>query len=306
MVGDNEDLSNAIAAFPQAGRRALSDVVAPREFAGRLTAREAAKVAEAAGLDADGLLLALLPIAAAYARPSISEFFVGAVARGGSGALYLGANLEFAGTSLWTSLHAEQSAVAHAWAGGERAIDTIAVNAAPCGLCRQFLVELGTADTLKIVTAAGRRPLAWLLPQSFGPAALGRSGGLLDAPRLRIELAHASDDPVVLAACAAAQQSYAPYTAAPAGVALRLRSGSIVVGSYAESAAHNPSLSPLAMALSQRIFAGREGDEILAAALVAVGHPLVDHAAVARTLLTAVAPGVRLVLRPARPAAPAD
>jgi hypothetical protein len=80
---------------------------------------------------------------------------------------------------------------------------------------------------------------------------------------------------------------------------LKLRSGTLVSGSYAESAAHNPSIAPLAMALSQRVFLGLEGDEIVSATLVAIGHAMVDHTAPARTLLTAVAPGVRLHLRAA-------
>ena len=68
----------------------------------------------------------------------------------------------------------------------------------------------------------------------------------------------------------------------------------------AESVAHNPSLAPLAMALSRRVFAGLEADEIAAATLVAVGHAQIDHTAQARTLLAAVAPGVRLHLRAAQ------
>jgi hypothetical protein len=51
------------------------------------------------------------------------------------------------------------------------------------------------------------------------------------------------------------------------------------------------------MALSRRVFAGLEGEDIVAATLVAMGHALVDHTAAARTLLAATAPGVRLHLR---------
>ncbi|MBL8700561.1 MAG: cytidine deaminase [Alphaproteobacteria bacterium] len=300
MVGETDTLSNAIAAFPAAGRRALIAAVAPQSFAGCLAARDAALIARTSGMLPDGLLLALVPLATAYARPAISEFYVGAVARGRSGALYLGANLEFPGTSLWTSLHAEQSAVARAWAHGETSIEALAVSAPPCGLCRQFLAELGPGEALAIVTPQGRATLAELLPRAFGPASLGRTAGLLDAPRRPLELAHPNSDPLVAAALDAARASYAPYTAAPAGVALRLRSGAIVSAPYAESAAHNPSMAPLAAALSQRVFAGLEGDEIMAAVLVAVGHGMIDHGGAARTLLTAVAPGVRLLLWPAR------
>ncbi|MBM3523949.1 MAG: cytidine deaminase, partial [Alphaproteobacteria bacterium] len=270
MVGETDTLSKAIAAFPSAGRRALVDVVAPRSFAGRLSAREAGRLAAATGLDADALLLVLLPIAAAFARPGLSGFFVGAVARGGSGALYLGANLEFPGTSVWTSVHAEQSAVTQAWSAGETSIAAIAVNATPCGLCRQFLTELDGDATLQIITPHRRALLADLLPDRFGPESLGRQADMLGASRRPITLVHGSDDPLVLAALDAARVSHAPYTEAPAGMALRHRSGAIVSGAYAESAAHNPSLAPLAAALSRRVFAGLEGEEIMAAALVAV------------------------------------
>lgn len=300
MVGETDTLSNAIAAFPLAGRRALIAAVAPQSFAGHLTANQAAMIAQTAGLDDDALLLAMVPLAAAYARPEISNYFVGAVARGRSGALHFGANLEFSGTSVWTSLHAEQSAVAQAWAANESAIDAIAVGASPCGLCRQFLAELGPPDALRLVTPDGGMTLAEMLPRSFGPRDLGRTAGLLDAPRAPLELAHPSSDKLVLEALAAAQASYAPYTGAAAGVALRLRSGAMVAGPYAECAAHNPSLAPLTVALSQRVFAGLEGDEIVAAALVGIGQATIDHGAVARTLLTALAPGVRLLMWPAQ------
>jgi len=299
--GETEALSSAITHFPEAGRRALVAVVAPTSFAGSLTGEQARLLAQVAKLDADSLMRALIPLAAAYARPAISGFYVGAVARVPSGAIYFGANQEFAGTSLWMTLHAEQSAIAHAWRAAEEAIDTLAVGAAPCGLCRQFMAELGAPDRLRVIVAdEPATTLAALLPQAFGPAALGRSGGMLLARGVSLMLDHATDDPLVHAAFAAARRSYAPYTGAEAGIALRLRSGEVVAGAYAESVAHNPSLSPLAAALSHRVFLGLEGDEIVAASLVAVGHAAIDHHGAARGLLTAVAPGVRLVSWPAR------
>lgn len=302
MLGETDALSNAITRFPEAGRRALVAVVAPTSFAGSLTGEQAGLLAQVAKLDADSLMRALIPLAAAYARPAISGFYVGAVARVPSGAIYFGANQEFAGTSLWMTLHAEQSAIAHAWRAEEEAIDTLAVGAAPCGLCRQFMAELGEPDRLRVIIADGpATTLADLLPQAFGPAALGhQSGGMLLPRGVSLMLEHATEDPLVHAAFAAARRSYAPYTGAEAGIALRLRSGAVVAGAYAESVAHNPSLSPLAAALSHRVFLGLEGDEIVAASLVAVGHEAIDHHGAARGLLTAVAPGVRLVSWPAR------
>jgi cytidine deaminase len=96
-------------------------------------------------------LLALLPNAAAFAKPPISNFRVGAIARGTSGKLYYGTNVEFAGEALSFTVHAEQSAVVNAWMSGETGIDVVATSAAPCGYCRQFLNELVTARELLVV-----------------------------------------------------------------------------------------------------------------------------------------------------------
>ena len=302
MLGEMQALSNAVAGFPSgAGRKALIDLVAPLDFAGQLSPAQTRFLAEASGLADDALLAALIPVAAAFARPPLSNVFVGAVARGASGAIHCGANLEFAGTSLWHSLHAEQAAVAQAWAAAESGIDALAVGTVPCGLCRQFLLELGDPANLAVLVAGTpRATLAEMLPHGFGPAALGRPGGLLGCAPPMLALEGRDQDPLTLAALDAAQRSYAPYTGAAAGIALKLRSGAVVDGSYAESVAHNPSLAPLAMALSRRVFAGLEADEIAAATLVAVGHAQIDHTAQARTLLAAVAPGVRLHLRAAQ------
>jgi cytidine deaminase len=301
MLGEMQALSNAVAGFPPgAGRKALIDLVAPLDFAGQIGAAQARFLSEASGLADDALLTALVPVAAAYARPPLSNVFIGAVARGASGAIHCGANIEFAGTSVWTTLHAEQAAVARAWAAGEERIEAIAIGAAPCGLCRQFLMELGDPAALSLLLPGEEpRSLADLLPAAFGPAELGQAGGLLDLARPQIDLDHPDPDPLTDAALAAARRSYAPYTRTEAGIAIRLRSGTLVTGSYAECAAYNPSIAPLAMALSQRVFLGLEGDEIVSATLVAIGDALIDHTAPARTLLTAVAPGVRLHLRAA-------
>ena len=61
----------------------------------------------------------LLPWASSFAVVPVSGFAVGAVAFGASGALYAGANLEFAGSPLGASVHAEQAAIANAWLRGE-------------------------------------------------------------------------------------------------------------------------------------------------------------------------------------------
>ena len=228
-------------------------------------------------------LTALLPQAAAYAKPPISNFRVGAIARGTSGKLYSGANLEFAGEALSFTVHAEQAAVVNAWMSGEQGIDAIATSAAPCGYCRQFLNELVTAGDLIVVMGGAEHPLRELLPHSFGPRDLGVSGGLLTpaAHGLAIE----EEDDLARAALEAANLSYAPYSKAWAGVGLRTRAGEIVRGAYAENAAFNPSLSPLQAALSQLNMAGGNWTDIAEAVLVEAG-PL--HASATRTVLAAI------------------
>ena len=68
-----------------------------------------------------------------------------AIGLGKSGRLYVGVNLEFPRLPLQHSVHAEQFLIANAAWHGERGLKRIAVNAAPCGHCRQFIAELVTA-----------------------------------------------------------------------------------------------------------------------------------------------------------------
>ena len=267
------------------------------------------------GLPLDELVLELLPWATAYARPPISNFRVGAIALGHSGALYAGANLEFPGESLSFSVHAEQAAVYNAWVHREAGVMLIASTAAPCGYCRQFLNELATASELRVLVP-GRPPatLAALLPEAFGPRDLGKGGGLMqpstrsltlaDSPEHPVTTAAPADDsadPVATAALAAASAAYAPYSGTYAGVGLRTADGAIYEGRYAENAAFNPSLSPLQGALIALTLAGGSYAAIQDAVLVEASEPTpgrlqpsASQRATVAALLAAVAPGVPL------------
>jgi cytidine deaminase len=210
---------------------------------------EVAARAAAAGLDVDGLMTALLPWAASFAQVPISGFRVGAVALGRSGALYAGANLELAGAPLSGSVHAEQAVVTNAWLRSEARLTALALTAPPCGHCRQFLNELSDAPALRVLVE--KRPpttLGALLPASFGPADLGVAGGLFETAGHGLRL-DGRGDRLEQEALAAANASYAPYTRAFAGVTLATKSGTVVSGRYAESAAFNPSLPALQSAL---------------------------------------------------------
>jgi cytidine deaminase len=261
-----------------------------------IPAAQAQARAAALGGSIDDVMTELLPAARALAVAPISGFSVGAVAAGPSGALYLGANLEFAGAALGASVHAEQSAVANAWAHDETGVFALAVTEAPCGHCRQFLNELVTADRLRVVIQG--RPattLRELLPADFGPGALGVSGGLMQPERHGLLIP--PDDPLVPVAWAAADSSYAPYSKAYAGVALRLADGSARAGRYAENAAFNPSLPPLQAALAGLAIAAIPFSEIRRAVLVEAPGPSSQRAAT-EALLAVAAPGTILTYVP--------
>jgi cytidine deaminase len=237
-----------------------------------IPAADAARLAREGGIEIPELMTNILPRAAELARPPISNFRVGVVSRGLSGNLYFGTNVEFAGEALSFTVHAEQSSVANAWMHGEEGIDLLAVTAAPCGYCRQFLNELVTAPRLVVRMPAGTRPLQELLPEAFGPRDLGIDGGLMQREQHAVETGDGvAGDELARKALQSARMSYAPYSKAYAGIALRTAGGAIVTGAYAENAAFNPSMSPLEVALSQLNLQGVAFEEIADAVLVQVG-----------------------------------
>ena len=216
------------------------------------------------------LMMELLPLAEEFVVAPVSGYSVGAVAAGmpeGSGGwcnLYLGANFELTHSALSFTTHAEQAAVNHAWLCGEPGIQMLAVSAAPCGYCRQFLYELTTAERLSILIPNRKGALTYrsallpsFLPKAFGPKEVDVTGGLMD-PNVcshKLTLKNRSrTDSVIAAALDAASRSYAPYSTRKsfnyAGVAVELEDGAIYAGRHAENAAHNPSLSPLQSALA--------------------------------------------------------
>ncbi|HYC59878.1 MAG TPA: cytidine deaminase [Thermoanaerobaculia bacterium] len=259
---------------------------------GIVAAADATAFAERAGIDIPSLMTRLLPEVAKLARPPVSNFFVGAVSRGLTGNLYFGTNLEFAGEALSFTVHAEQSSVANAWMNGEEGIDMIAVTAAPCGYCRQFLNELATADRLTIAIPNETHTLRELLPSAFGPRDLGIDGGLMQ--REEHALSIDVDDELARAALTAARRSYAPYSKSYAGIAIRTKGGTIATGAYAENAAFNPSMSPLEVALSQLNFAGGSWEDIDQVTLVAVDDL---HTSATRVVLTAISRAPLRLLR---------
>ena len=282
-------LAAQLATFPAAGRSILAEVIGDPGFRGVVPAPVVDALAPSIGGSVADLLLLLVPFAQCYAAPPVSDFPVGVVAQGESGSVYFGANMEVAGTALGFTVHGEQSATTNAWLNGEQGLTAIAVSSAPCGSCRQFLNELTTASTLTVLIDGGAPArLADLLPQAFGPSDLGVSDVLMSPQSHGLAIDPAPSDPIVLAALAAADASYAPYSRGYAGVALRTASGGVYTGRYAENAAFNPSLSPLGSALAMWSLGGDTGDALIRAVLVEAPSK-VDHAAAARALLGAIA-----------------
>lgn len=250
--------------------KSLSDALIPllnTDFAGHIDAQQLAMLANKSQLEESKLLLALLPIAAALAKPPISEFHVGAIAKGKSGDIYMGANMELSGEALFHSVHAEQSAISHAWLNGERQILDVVVNFSPCGHCRQFMNELVEGQKVVIhLPEQKAQPLAHYLPYAFGPSDLNVTEPLLS--KQIHELSLDSSDPMIIEALDHASLSYAPYTNSYAAVVLETKDGSTYCGRYAENAAFNPSMLPMQMALSTMARHNREFSDIHRAVLI--------------------------------------
>lgn len=277
----------ALAQLPADLQAALRPVLGRDDFAAVITAAEAERITAASGLDADALALALLPLAAACAQTPISCFNVGAVAQGASGNLYFGANMEFAAIPLQQTVHAEQSAVTHAWLRDERALRSVTVNYTPCGHCRQFMNELNSAPGLAI-RLPGRQtlPLGHYLPDAFGPRDLNITTLLMDDAHHGLSCA--DEDALTLAALAAANRSHAPYSQAFSGVALQTASGAIYTGRYAENAAFNPSLPPLQAALNLLNLAGEPFGAVRRAVLAEREQAALSQWDATRSLLNAL------------------
>ena len=302
MTSSQQRFAEACAHFPEAVQALLQQIPANQ---GRLPGPMGAEIMRLMGYsDIDQVMIMLLPIAAAYARAPISKFHVGAVAAGlinpsKAPVLYLGANVEFAQQALSFSVHAEQAATTNAWLNGEQGLSRLAISAAPCGYCRQFLYETVSAQTLQIVLAqpgagsAQSKLLTYFLPDAFGPNDLGVSGGLMQPQSNRVALSN--PDPVVQAAVAAADTCYAPYTKNFSGVALQTAGGAIFTGRYAENAAHNPSMSPLESAVAFMNMASgvNSGLAITRAVLVEVPTLASQHDATV-AVLSSIGPGVTL------------
>ncbi len=124
-----------------------------------------------------------------YSYTPYSGFRVGAALLSKSGKLYTGCNIE---NAAYTPTNcAERTAFFKAVSEGEREFQAICVvggkdgiltgYAAPCGVCRQVMMEFCDPKKFQIILATGTDhydvyTLEELLPQGFGPANLEMNG----------------------------------------------------------------------------------------------------------------------------------
>ena len=118
-----------------------------------------------------------------------SHFKVGAALVTKSGKIYCGCNVENASYSVTNC--AERTAFFKAVSEGEREFEKIAIvggregtgadeMCAPCGVCRQVMMEFCNPETFQIILADGKDrcvqfSLKELLPYGFGPGNLDKS-----------------------------------------------------------------------------------------------------------------------------------
>lgn len=120
-----------------------------------------------------------------YSYVPYSHFHVGAALLAKKGLYYTGCNIE---NAAYTPTNcAERTAFFKAISEGVREFDAICIvggkdgvlteYAAPCGVCRQVMMEFCDPKTFKVILAVSKEQydvytLEELLPQGFGPANL--------------------------------------------------------------------------------------------------------------------------------------
>jgi len=287
----NKRLEQALKEMPETIATLLTDIVSDENYDATISKEQYESLLAASGLEDKALRVALLPIAATYAYVPLSDFYVGAIARGLTGRLYFGANVELNGVQLGQTVHAEQAAISHAWMKGEEGLIDVTVNFSPCGHCRQFMNELTTAKDLMIqLPEREARSLQEYLPDSFGPADLGITEGLMT----KSDRAVSTDNGNVMVqhAVDALNRSHSPYTNNHSGVAIRTKNGMIFKGAYAENAAFNPSLPPLQVALVQVRLAEQAFEDIESVALAETLNSKMSHLADTQSTVEAINPDI--------------
>jgi len=233
------------------------------------------------------LCFSLLPLAASLSHASLSNFHVGAIAKGTSGHLYFGANMEFEHTSIGQTIHAEQAAFNNAWMNKESGITDLYVTASPCGHCRQFLNEIITSETLNIwILGKTRTSLKKLLPDDFGPSDLNIQAALMSP------IQYNKTDSKIKHAF---QQSYSPYTKSHSAVLITMKTGTEYTGAYAENAAFNPSLPPMQSAIIMCLLNREHLSNVIKVTLIQNTNSKIRHEDITQQLCHSITPNADFV-----------
>ena len=204
----------------------------------------------------------------------ISEYSVGAVLVTDKG-IFRGMNLEIEEVGLYESMHAEQSAVHNAISeGAVPPFHSIAITDAPCGLCRQVMVETGSMK-MPVILKDVTMTLEEYLPNAFTPATVNKPL-LGQVPPMKIKATCEVSSELLKTAHQMCDRSQSSWNRAPAAVSLECSEG-IVSGVFLESIAHNPSVNPATGAVNKLLLRGVDPSSVTKAALAYVESPKIDH-----------------------------
>ena len=174
----------------------------------------------------------------------------------------------------------------------------------PCGHCRQFMCELVKSEDMgiHIVGKEGKRfTVPELLPMRFTPRDLIGDSAIFLFDEVDNNLVWTSESKDLLNEASTtdtframakeslveANSSYAPYSNCPSGVCILDVHGNLYSGSLIESAAYNPSVSPLHSALVNGLIKGglEKWEEIEHVMLVEPADASVKHEHVLKEVL---------------------
>ncbi len=246
----------------------------------------------------------LLREAQSLARPDVSGRRVGAIAIGGSGTAYFGANIEIKGGAPSDVIHAEASAFALAKANGEARIVAMVQTLQPCGSCRQILAEGGNPKMpVHIVSPDGPATAKWvqtqtieaLYPYSYSYGTPSKNifkPPVLQVPTLPGQIPHSE---LLLAARNAAQLSYLPnpFRKAWAGLAAQTGDGHIFTGRVITVAGPNPTITPIQDLLVQMTVSQRSPEELTEAVLVEPKDPDYSFYKGSKSVFKLISPGLK-------------
>ena len=220
------------------------------------------------------IMVLLLDVASAMGQMPGADQHIGAIAEGNSGAIYIGAPFAWSGRGVKMVCHGVQSAVLNAWHQGETRLRHLMVETPPCACCRQFMRELWNWNSIKILHASeGPRSIedGSILDLEFSVKGL-KTGNvkarMMGEAQRAITLNKSEGNELINLAADAASHSYAPYSTNFAGVALRMKRGTVHMGRYAECGESVAGVLAIESAILNVILSGERVTDIIEILLV--------------------------------------